>query len=92
MWYEDIVLIGKYPKFNDEPEERVKVVVRFFNEEKHKEFAEAQNKSSWLQRELGLKEWVFRDTYVDYRDNYFKESDENQVLKELLGAVVYIID
>jgi len=93
MFYEDIVLIGKCPTPSGETETRLKAIIRFCNEEKYKEFLEAQNKLHWLQSELGSGEWFFRDTYTDYRADYFKEmSDENQILKELLGAVVYIIE
>jgi len=87
MFDKDLLLIWRYGE-----NRRLQAFIRFYNEEKYKEFLNAQNKRYWLQSELKLDEKYFWNTYIDFNGNYFDEIDDEMRLdEEIAEADSFII-
>jgi len=82
MFDKDLLLIWRYGE-----NRRLRTFIRFYNEEKYKEFLNAQNKRYCLQSELQLEESYFWNTYIDFDDNYFNEIDDEMKLDEEIAEV-----
>jgi len=88
MFEKDILLIWRLADNTT----NLQAFIHFYNEEKYKEFLQAENKSYWLQSELQLEESYFWNTYIDFDDNYFNEIDDEMRLdEEIAEADSFII-